>query len=478
MNTVQRIAKNIAALFTAQFVTSIHGSGTKMSFTKGVFVTLATQIVVLLFNLIASIILARALGPEGRGIFALLLLIPATVITFTGFNIGAANVYLINREKLSLKEIIKANYVLLTVIGALSFIISILLFKIWPDTVAKQIDQRDAIIASSIVFSLLFVAYFNAIVLAFQKILQYNIVTFISTFTKVFLLLVLLYKLHLGILGALTATLTAGILSCIIVRRKVNDILREKFSSQDYLDNEGRHAVGVMKKLVIFGGRANLSNILWYLVLRSDMFLVSVFLGIEALGYYAVAVGVAEQLRLIPTTIGMVLFPKASSMNDADKIKFIGKVTRYSFWVVLLLSIPLIIFGDILIRVLFSQAFLPVTNAFRILLLAIAMLSIYNILSYEFITSGKPEINIYFNGIGLAMNLGLNFFLIPKYGIGGAAVASLAAYSLISTLTVIAISRTRHMNFAKFLLPQKGDWANIRALAHDFVASGVKAWKI
>lgn len=448
-----------------------------MNFIKGASLTLAVQIIATLGGIFSSVILARALGPEGRGILALLTLIPATVVAFTGFNLGGANVYYLNKNELSLKEVIRVNYMSLAIIGIPSFIISVIMFKIWPDAIVRDLELKYIIIASLTIFFGLFSGYFNSIVLAFQKMLRYNIVSLITPFANILLLLILLYKLQLGVWGALLAMLFVGPLGCLIVWANVWSISRKKTLSQKHLYNNKEHIIGTIKKLVWFGARNSLNNILWYLILRSDMFLVSGFLGIEALGYYTIAVSMSEKLKLIPMAMGTVLFPKASSMNSMDKVKFIGRITKYTFWIVLLLSIPLILAGRMVIKILFSEDFLPATNALRIVLLATAFLAIANVLGYEFTTSGKPGTNAYFYGTGLVLNLFLNYFLIPRYNIEGAAMASLTAYSVISVLCIMRVSKTRNINFLEFLLPQKVDWVYARRLIRDF-AGGVKAWKL
>lgn len=60
----------------------------------GVF---GSRTAVALFGTVTGIILARKLGPHDRGILALMLLLPATLVTVTNFGITEANVCWVRR---------------------------------------------------------------------------------------------------------------------------------------------------------------------------------------------------------------------------------------------------------------------------------------------------------------------------------------------------------------------------------------------
>jgi len=68
---------------------------------KDIFGVFSARAVWTVLGTIIGVILARRLGPDDRGIFALFLLVPSTVVTFVKLGITQANVYFINREKIS-----------------------------------------------------------------------------------------------------------------------------------------------------------------------------------------------------------------------------------------------------------------------------------------------------------------------------------------------------------------------------------------
>ena len=65
-----------------------------------------------------------------------------------------------------------------------------------------------------------------------------------------------------------------------------------------------------------YGVRAYLGSLFAFLVLKSDILLVKYLRGAEETGYYAIAVGLADILMMLPTVVGTVLFPRLSAAPD------------------------------------------------------------------------------------------------------------------------------------------------------------------
>jgi O-antigen/teichoic acid export membrane protein len=116
-----------------------------------------------------------------------------------------------------------------------------------------------------------------------------------------------------------------------------------------------------------------LGNIAWFLTLKADQFIISGILTVEALGFYAVAAGIAENLRLIPMTFGQVLFPYAADKEKKERRFFICACVRITFWAMMLLGLILIVLGNQIIVVLFGSDFLPTVLAFQILVAGIVI---------------------------------------------------------------------------------------------------------
>src|SRR4051812_45619646 len=83
--------------------------------------TLATRLAAFGFSLITNIILARSLGPDGRGIYAVAVLVPAIVSLLAQLGIGPANVYFVSKRILDPDELVGHSLALALVLGTLCF---------------------------------------------------------------------------------------------------------------------------------------------------------------------------------------------------------------------------------------------------------------------------------------------------------------------------------------------------------------------
>ena len=74
-----------------------------------IFYTLGRQLFSSLIGLALVVILARLLGPEGNGGYAIILLLPMMLSTFLNLGIGPANVYFIGRGDFSIRTVFRGS---------------------------------------------------------------------------------------------------------------------------------------------------------------------------------------------------------------------------------------------------------------------------------------------------------------------------------------------------------------------------------
>jgi O-antigen/teichoic acid export membrane protein len=73
-----------------------------------------------------------------------------------------------------------------------------------------------------------------------------------------------------------------------------------------------------------------------------------------------------------------------------------------------------------------------------LMLPGVIMISLYQILTRNFTSRNRQQVNILAAGMALTVNVCLNLILIPRFGIAGAAVSTATSYSL-AALTLLVI---------------------------------------
>lgn len=435
-----------------------------MSFIKNVGWIFSGQVLSLIIGIGSSIIIARGLGPTGTGELALLMLIPTTLFMLTNFGVSKANIYFLNQKKISLQSLINVNLFLFFIISGLSILIYAVVVIVLQHSLLQPIDLSLIVLAAIFLPLQFFRNYFSSFLQAYQWMKENSIIGVSSAALNLPLLLVGIYILHLSLLGALLASIISSFFGCLLVLWYVKKLCRQNSKINSYGDRftlrvklaNGKR-FNLIKSLLTFSSRLYVSGMMWYFILRADMYMVSYFLGVTDLGYYSISVGIAERLWLIPGAVATVLLPTVSLMKQNESGEFIAKVIRITLWLMIILGIALIIFAEPIIITLFSQKFIPCITPFKLLVIAAIAFAVRNLLANAFVGWGRPEINIYTHGIALCVNVVANLFFIPYWGIVGAAFTSLMAYTIDMLMSVIIFLRISKVGLFELLLLKRED---------------------
>src|SRR5256712_13444209 len=101
----------------------------------------------------------------------------------------------------------------------------------------------------------------------------------------------------------------------------------------------------------------------------------------------------------------------------------------------------------------------------RLMLPGIVMISLYMILTRNFTSRNRQEINIAAAATALGINVGLNWVLIPRWGIAGAAISTPFSYSAAALILLVAFALESGCSVAETLLIDHAYLAGYRHLA-------------
>jgi len=420
-----------------------------MNFTQNVGITFFTRLFTLAISLISSVIIARLLGPAGKGILSLVILVPSFIALIASLGIEISNVYYVGRNKYSLQDII-GNSVFTTV--SVGIPVGFLLWFLAPFISSLFLEGINPLflkIAAILIPLTLLSAYCKEILRGEQRIKHYNLISLCRSAFLMLLIVLLVFILRFGVMGAIIsnvlAVFGATAISWLFIRERGNYKFLPILHKEMFFDS------------IRFGMKGRLANILQFFNYRFDVFIVSWFLGVENVGYYTIAVSISELIWYIPNSIGTVLYPKVASSTIEEANLFTPRVCRNSFFLTSLAACGLFALSGVLIPAIFGKVFLPSVKPLQVLLPGIVMLSLWKVLSADLIGRGMPEYYSYTAGISLIFTVFLDFILIPKMGIIGAALASTISYSLAGFLTLFWFLKKTGVNLREVILPTRGD---------------------
>ena len=427
-------------------------------FAKDTALTLTARVAGLTLALLSSIVIARALGAEGTGVYTLAILFPLLIITFTNLGIGPATVYYVAQEKYSLGEVLGNNVLLSAVIGTVATLIGLGLVVLSQGQIFPSVAPSYLALALLLVPVNLFSQQcINHILLGARRIKEFNAASVLQKLLFLPLVFLTTVVLGLGVFGALWATILSSAVLCVFLFPWVMRIAGGIRYRLNY---------AYLRDAFRYGIKAHLGNIIGFLNYRIEVFLLGIFLPVAAVGFYAVAVGLAEKLWFLSESASIVLFPTVSAEKDEYQRKtFTPLVSRNILLITALGAVALFLVSESVIVLLYSEKYLPSVRLFRILLPGIVFLSASRILANDIAGRGRPLLNTYVGAIGVVLQVALNLVWIPRYGVTGAAWATALSYGITLAVRLWMYMRLSGNSWATVIVPQASDWLLYRQLA-------------
>jgi O-antigen/teichoic acid export membrane protein len=233
-----------------------------------------------------------------------------------------------------------------------------------------------------------------------------------------------------------------------------------------------RPARAVLGATLRFGLQGYLQMLFGKLHERVDVLLLA-WLAVDPaqIAAYAIAVSVIDRLRVVPDSIGSALLPKLAVLPHEETGAYTARITRHSLLWVCASALGLAVVAPPLLPLVFGPAYSASVPPFFVLLPATVLLTVRRVIANYFTASGWPGFNAGVQGIAAGINVAVNLIAIPRWGIMGAAFASLVSYGFESIATVIGFRRETGVPLGELIRFRRGDAELYVARVRDLFAS-------
>lgn len=409
--------------------TEVRSSG-RASAGRAVKLNLRTMVGLQLLNLISGLELARGLGVMRRGELAAAILWPTVIGAVGAFGIQESITYHVARERDNAGRLLGSGL-------ALWGIQSILFTAITVGAIPIALQHHGN---ATIVSGLIYAAYVSLSILGLLLIGTLNGLHRYGSYN------VSLLSIGVAIVGCQTVLLAVGAFSVrVIVIAMIGSYVACMIFGA-WLIHRARpgrlHVDGAtMRRLFGYGIRSNTSTTSSFLNQRLDQLVISAFLSASQLGLYVVAVTFTMVAPMIGGAIAVAALPNIASMDQpVERNKLARRLVGLTLIASTLVSLPIIVFAPLLIKLFFGTAFVPGANITRVT--AVASISFATTRSLEAVLRGigRPLAAGVAEFVALgATVVGLST-LLPLFGLIGAAWASLLAYSVSGVWMAVRIS--------------------------------------
>jgi O-antigen/teichoic acid export membrane protein len=442
--------------------------------TGGAVMSAASRITVAVTGAAATTLVARLLGPEGAGGYAIAqtLILVLTVATTLGVEHGIA--YYVSSGRWAAAPAYRSAQRVAIVSGLAGMALAFGVRLLVPSAFGDLSVGTTAIAIAALPFSLSWL-YATYLALATDRYEAYALPPALQSATA--LIFVAVLAALFDVAGAVAGFALAHVVTALAVAATTGRRLTATDAARATSDDP--HP---LRRAIAFGLKGYLANALQFLNYRVDVFILAALAGTAAVGQYSVAVAVTGVMWLLPQALSEVLFPRVAALRaradgDAERAFVETKSLRHTVVVVIVSTVVLAGAIVLLIVPVYGAAFQPAIELGLILLPGAALIGIAGTLSATIVGHGRPGYSLAIALVTTPITIALYALLIPKFDATGAAVGSSLSYTLSFLLAAAFYRRVTGAAVLPRLIPTRSELADYRALAPAIAAwaRGVRA---
>ena len=414
---------------------------------KDIVNTIGARYLVAFLNLLLIFINSKVLGPEGMGKVGVIYASANLAVIFNSILCGNTIVYFMNRY--NLRYVFYPAYIW-AFVGSVVACGVMYFFGMLPE------GYEMAVFGLAVLNSL--ITANSLMLLGKDNVKGFNLTVVIQGILTFVLLLCMYYMADYKnidgyLIGLFMAWLIAYLYSMILLLsylgKKKNNTVEKSFSA-------------VLREMFLYGIWSSADNLAEGLATRLNYFLVQHSGGYGSVGLLDSGTKMSESVWHISNSVSYMEYNSVSKTTDVEVQKRttlrLFKLTYCALMVVMafIVSVPEWVFTDYLL----TSEFAGIREIIIGLSVGIIALGSNRILSHYFIGSGKIKYSTVCSVLGLVVLLVAGAFLIPSYGVFGAAITSSMAYTCMLIFSIIVFMKQTQTTLREFV-PTKEDWREL-----------------
>jgi O-antigen/teichoic acid export membrane protein len=430
----------------------------RVRFVRDVAMTGGTQFVMGLCSMLGGILVARLLGPSAKGTISVLVALGSMTVLLASFGVHTSSIYFLGRFKSDRDVIISNNYVFGAIGGLVAAVGLALLGLVFERALLNGIGLGLFFLYVFFVPFNYFNEFARRTMLGEGRVAAYNLPELATGSALLFGVgaAILIFGRHVAPLLAIRVGTEALVALILIVY--IQRVVRFHF----------KPSMPLLRKQVKYGVKNYASSLLWVVLLQSDLVLCNHFLGSSPTGIYSVAVSLGLPVTLLASVVGILTFQRVSSDGiRSNRVANTSQVMRVLVVITAASTLSMAALAPWMVPLIYGGRFGAASQALLLLLPGLFALSLETVLINSLAGEGSPSIVYRAPVVGVVVNLGANLFVIPRWGIDGAATTSSIAYIIVFLLVFRYYLRSTHSRPGGVLLLKSGDLKALRRPANE-----------
>jgi O-antigen/teichoic acid export membrane protein len=402
---------------------------------------------------VGLLLIARALGPSGRGTVAFITVTSMLVAWIARFGVGEATIVFAARTPAARPTLLANILVFAAAAGSLGATLVCAALVFAPGLRPPGLGSPELAALALSVVAATFADGGYKFVLACSRFRLHALVTTSTSW---------MYAAVIATIWAafgLTAARAAFAWAAVHAARAL------LLFSASALDVGIRvPGVSLLRDCLRFGLRAWIGSVADDLNFRVDQIIVALIASEAALGIYAVSVNAFEVLLYLPGGAATALLPLVAGSPQPLRAQRTLHVFRSAAIVTAGSLVVAALLGPLLLPLVFGSAFDASVVPFLLLLPGALGALLLAVFTNALVASSAPGLSSFGPLASLVVGLALDFALIPTWGASGAAAAASAAFIAGGVTALLAYRTRERFPWRDLVLPRQGDMAILRAL--------------
>jgi O-antigen/teichoic acid export membrane protein len=404
---------------------------------------------------LTAVIVARAVGPEGKGALALLTGLIAILASVAGLGIPSGAAVLYRQQLRSRAEVIGTALALTVTSSVLLFGVFLwggvsVLRALLSDRDLAMLQPEWILLALIAVVPTALSSVADVILIAANAMRLYAVRTAMSGLLGVAITWILTLHLGWGVAGALASYPVAAGLGLVVFGywwRHQDDLGPVAFTG------------ACSRALLRVGVQQHAIAIIALFAKRLDVFLIASMLTLPDAGFYAAGILIPQAIISIPRA---TMWPLVASLSTkgTEVPDAVAQVSRLQLLLMAIGSLALWPLAPTIVSTLFGEAFTPSTAPFRWALLGLPFTPVTITVNAILTARSRPGLSIFSALVGAGAQLFLTILLIPTWGTSAGA-AALSANFITTALIQLVIVRSQGVSVLAMVVPTRRDFADL-----------------
>jgi O-antigen/teichoic acid export membrane protein len=391
-------------------------------------------------NLITGVIVARALGPAGRGEIAAILVIVLTATWLFSLGSTEAVAFRQSRAPEDAPQLIGLWLAVAFFMGALAIAVAELvlptLFSAQSDAAITMARFYVPVIVVSLVITV-----FNGVLLGDQDFFAYNVLRLLTPAVVAIGYVGCLLAGEFSVETALIANAAGFLVACLgatVRSLRKHGIARPERS--------------LARSSLWYGMRAHGGSIAGFVNARLDLLILPAFLAAASVGQYSVATNVTSLIGTLTGTIAIFAMPVAARLESASA-RIVIRTLHATFAIGVVIAIFLAIVAGIAVPLVYGSEFDSAVTPMRIMLPGEVLDAASVVLWAGLLAANRPFLSSVAAGPGAILTIGGLILFLESGGIVAAAIVTLSAHTVVFVISALLYRHALGLRWREFLPP-------------------------